>query len=55
MIKHLLTKRLALCTQPYIGFKPDTVVIGQRLRIVTENKSEDFAFFWAQLAEGSGP
>ena len=37
------------------GFKPDAVVIGQRLRIVTENKSEDFAFFWAQLAEGSGP
>jgi hypothetical protein len=25
------------------------------LRIVTENRSEDFAFFWAQLAEGSSP
>jgi uncharacterized OB-fold protein len=35
------------------GFKPDTIVIGQRLRIVTENRSEDFAFFWAKLAEGS--
>jgi uncharacterized OB-fold protein len=33
------------------GFKPDTVAIGQPLRIVTENKTEDFAFFWAQRAE----
>jgi uncharacterized OB-fold protein len=33
------------------GFKPDTVAIGQHLKIVTESKSEDFAFFWAQLAE----
>jgi uncharacterized OB-fold protein len=32
------------------GFEPDTVSIGQPLRIVTENKTEDFAFFWAQPA-----
>jgi uncharacterized OB-fold protein len=37
------------------GFKPGAVAIGQRLRIVTENKTEDFAFFWAQLADGNSP
>jgi uncharacterized OB-fold protein len=33
------------------GFTPDTVAIGRPLRIVTESKADDFAFFWAQPAE----
>jgi uncharacterized OB-fold protein len=33
------------------GFKPDSVAIGQAARIVTENKTDDFAFFWAQPAK----
>jgi uncharacterized OB-fold protein len=37
------------------GFKPDTVAIGQPLRIITENKTEDFAFFWAHPAEEGEP
>lgn len=32
--------------------KSDTVTIGMPVRIVTENKSEDFAFFWAEPAAG---
>ena len=31
---------------------PDGIAIGQRLRIVTENKSTEFAFFWAEPDEG---
>jgi uncharacterized protein len=37
------------------GFKPDTVMIGQPVRIFTENRAEDFAFFWAQPAESTTP
>jgi uncharacterized OB-fold protein len=33
------------------GFLPGTVAIGQPLRISTENKTDDFAFFWARPAE----
>jgi hypothetical protein len=33
------------------GFKADSVAIGQPVRVVTENKTDDFAFFWAQPAE----
>jgi len=32
------------------GLKADSVAIGQSLRIITENKTDDFAFFWAQPA-----
>jgi len=31
---------------------PDEVVLGQALRIVTENKTSDFAFFWAERDKG---
>jgi hypothetical protein len=34
------------------GITPDGIAIGQRLRIVTENKSTEFAFFWAEPDEG---
>ena len=34
------------------GIAPDGIAIGQRLRIVTENKSTEFAFFWAEPDEG---
>ena len=33
------------------GFTADSVAIGQSVRIVTEKKTDDFAFFWAQLTE----
>jgi uncharacterized OB-fold protein len=35
------------------GIRPDEIAIGMPIRIVTENKSEDFAIFWAERAEGS--
>jgi uncharacterized OB-fold protein len=34
------------------GFTPDAVTIGEPLDIVTENRTEDFAFFLAQPAGG---
>jgi len=34
------------------GIAPDGIAIGQRLRILTENKSTEFAFFWAEPDEG---
>ena len=34
------------------GIAPDGIAIGQRLRIVTENRSTEFAFFWAEPDEG---
>jgi uncharacterized OB-fold protein len=34
------------------GFKPETVTIGQPVQVFTENKTEDFAFFWAQPTGG---
>lgn len=33
------------------NIRPDEVAIGMPLRIVTENKSADFAIFWAERAE----
>lgn len=35
------------------GIPPDRVVIGAPIRIVTENKSPEFAIFWAEPAEGA--
>jgi uncharacterized protein len=34
------------------NIRPDEVVIGMPLRIVTETKSPDFAIFWAERVEG---
>lgn len=33
------------------GFSPDTVALDQPLRIVIENKTDDFAFLWARSAK----
>ena len=33
------------------GFAADEIAIDQALRIVTENKSPEFAFFWAEPSE----
>jgi len=33
------------------GFEAGSVAIGRPVRVVTENKTDDFAFFWAQPAE----
>ncbi len=36
------------------GMDPEQVAIGSSIRIVTENKSPEFAIFWAESGKGEG-